>query len=298
MAKTTSLDFSAVMSKVCSNSIDEDYGSLLCALRKVFETNLQIFFLKKYPDHIITESRLFSWYRYDQEQFLRNFVWKHRSDLFLKEINGIPILKFLFKDLKDHSGPDMSPILQLLNENLEVLDCIQKQKVMDGSRAHKGIVFLISRPFYEKLAACLHYLLFKVGGLQHYKQLKSDTEKEDFVKYVSTYWPKVSRKWTVHQNFFNIKMEKIIRRIHENHSKEQCKQAVLVQVVLGHFGSKTISGNPNESVLKMLPDHLFQYHLKPLLIRKSIEEMYSDPDPKDVLAFFQIKPRASGAAQI
>lgn len=283
MAKTISLDFSAVMSKVCSNSIAEDHGSPLCAWRKLFETNLQIFFLKKYPDHIMVGSLFDCHY---EEQLLRNFVWKHRSDLFLNEINGIPILQFLLKNQMDIYGPRVSPSQGLLEEHLEILDCIQKQKVLDESRAHKCIVFLISCPFYEKLPACLHFLLFKAGGLQHYKQLESDTEKEDFVNHVSTYWPKVSRKWSTHQNFFKIKMEKIIRRIRENHSKEQCKQAVLVQVVLGHFGSKTISGNPNESVLKMLPDHLFQYHLKPLLIRKSIEEMYSDPDPKDVMAFF------------
>jgi hypothetical protein len=82
-------------------------------------------------------------------------------------------------------------------------------------------------------------------------------------------------------------MGKIIRRIREIHNKEQCKQAVLVQVVLGHFGSKTISGNPNDSVFKRLPDHLFQYHLKPLLLRQSIEECYPDPDPEDVIAFFR-----------
>ena len=285
MAKT-SLDFSAVVSKAFPNSkIDND--SLLSVQRKVFEANLQIFFLKKYPDHIMTETWLFPWCFHDQEQFLRNFVWKHRHDLFLNEINGIPVIKFLFKDQKDEDDPDLNATQELLEEHLKILDCIQNQEVLDESRAHKCVVFLISCPFFEKLAACLHFLLFKADGLQHYKLLESDTEKEDFMNHVSTYWPKVRRKWDGHQNFFKVKMGKIFKRIREIHDKEQCKQAGLVQVVLGHFGSKTISGNPNKSVLKMLPDHLFQYHLKPLLLRRNIEECYPDPDPKDVLAFFK-----------
>ena len=56
----------------------------------------------------MTETLFDSSFVPSQEQFIRNFAWKHINDLFLNEINGVSIFNFLFKDQGDRDDPGLN----------------------------------------------------------------------------------------------------------------------------------------------------------------------------------------------